>query len=126
MIAGTLVVAGSLFLPWKRVDFQELFGVDIPAITETGFGSGLGRWAAILALATAVGAVLVLALGPGRRRQPIVLAGLGCAVGVGLMSVIALFADAAPGPVVGLGGAVLSIIGGGVAASASRPGRRVA
>lgn len=123
MIAGGLVLLGSLFLPWEWVDLQELFGGDVPSIAVTGFDTGIGKLAGVLALLAVAAGVIVLVLSPGRRRLTIALAGLGSGIGAGVLSAFELFADVASGTIVGLSGAVLVVTGGIVATAAAESSR---
>lgn len=119
IIVGGIALIGSLFLPWERVDLQELFGADVPTLTFSGFSTGTGKIAGLLAVASAAAGVVYLALGLRRRRLAVAIAGLGGGVGAGFVTLVGLFGSPAIGLVVGLLGAVLSIIGGVLAAAAA-------
>jgi hypothetical protein len=118
MIAGGITLVGSLFLPWERVDLQQLFGADVPAITFRGISTWIGRVAGLLAVGSAAAGIVYLVVRPALRLV-LALVGLGGAVGAGFVTLIGLFGDPGPGVMLGLGGAVLSIIGGVLAAVAA-------
>jgi hypothetical protein len=119
MMLGGLALIGSLFLPWERVDLQQLFGADVPSLTFSGFSTGTGKVAGLLAVGSAAAGVVYLALRLRRRRLVVAIAGLGTAVGAGFVTLVGLFGSPAIGLVVGLVGAVLSIIGGVLASAAA-------
>lgn len=118
MMAGGIAVLGSLLLPWKRVDLEELFGADIPSLTFLGLSTGIGKVAGLLALGSVAAGVVYLIVAPGRRLL-LGLMGLGGAVGAGFVTLIGLFGSPGPGLLLGMGGAVLSIAGGVLATAAA-------
>jgi hypothetical protein len=119
MIVGAIALIGSLFLPWERVDLQQLFGVDVPSLTFNGFSTGIGKVAGLLSVGSATAGVIYLALGVRRRRLVVAIVGLGSSVGAGFVTLVGLSGSPAIGLVVGLVGAVLSIIGGVLTAAAA-------
>jgi hypothetical protein len=121
VITGGVILLGSLFLPWERVDLQELFGADVPVITFRGISTGIGQVAGVLAVASAAAGALYLVM--RSTRLVVALMALAGSVGMGILTLIGLFGGPAPGVLVGLGGAVMSIVGGVLAtAAAARSG----
>ena len=114
-LAGALILAVSLFLPWQNLSFDfGIEGFDIPDTNISGISSWQGIVVAVAAIAAIALGILALVLKTRGGRLGVGI-GLAAAGGISLLIALVGIADAAWGLYVAILGALM-VVGGGVLA----------